>query len=129
MRDRAGKGRFLPRGVQMTRTTKIWLLCGAAMMGALCINTAAHAQSETGASASTDVITVTARRREENLQDTPVSVTAFTGDMLEEAQIFNNATDEVYPIAGNSSLGTGSGYAEIAYDRGRTWYIGLETDL
>ena len=41
----------------------------------------------------------------------------------------NNATDEVYPIAGNSSLGTGSGYAEIAYDRGRTWYIGLETDF
>lgn len=31
----------------------------------------------------------------------------------------NNLTDEVYPIAGNSSLTTGSGYAEVAYDRGR----------
>jgi len=30
-----------------------------------------------------------------------------------------NVTDEVYPIAGNSSLTTGSGYAEIAYNRGR----------
>ncbi|MFT5775475.1 TonB-dependent receptor [Hyphomonas sp.] len=40
-----------------------------------------------------------------------------------------NATDEIYPIAGNSSLGTGSGYAEIAYDRGRQWFIGLEADF
>ncbi|MGI9229036.1 MAG: TonB-dependent receptor plug domain-containing protein, partial [Gammaproteobacteria bacterium] len=32
-------------------------------------------------------ITVTARKREESLQDTPISVTAFTGDMLEQQQI------------------------------------------
>ena len=31
----------------------------------------------------------------------------------------NNATDELYPVAGNSSLTTGSGYAEIAYARPR----------
>lgn len=99
MRDRAGKAGFLSRGVKMTRTTKSWLLGGAAMMGALCINTAAHAQSEPGASASTDVITVTARRREENLQDAPVSVTAFTGDMLEEAQIFS--TDDIDQVTPN----------------------------
>ncbi|HZF15061.1 MAG TPA: TonB-dependent receptor, partial [Steroidobacteraceae bacterium] len=36
----------------------------------------------------------------------------------------NNATDETYPIAGNSSLTTGSGYAEIAYSRPRE-YFGL----
>ncbi|MGH8315352.1 MAG: TonB-dependent receptor, partial [Steroidobacterales bacterium] len=36
----------------------------------------------------------------------------------------NNATDETYPIAGNSSLTTGSGYAEIAYARPRE-YFGL----
>jgi len=36
----------------------------------------------------------------------------------------NNATDKVYPIAGNSSLTTGSGYAEIAYARPRE-YFGL----
>jgi iron complex outermembrane receptor protein len=34
----------------------------------------------------------------------------------------NNATDETYPIAGNSSLTTGSGYAEIAYARPREWF-------
>lgn len=38
----------------------------------------------------------------------------------------NNATDETYPIAGNSSLTTGSGYAEIAYARPRE-YFGLFT--
>jgi len=38
----------------------------------------------------------------------------------------NNATDKVYPVAGNSSLTTGSGYAEIAYARPRE-YFGLFT--
>ena len=28
-------------------------------------------------------------------------------------------TDKVYPVAGNSSLSTAAGYAEIAYNRGR----------
>jgi len=41
----------------------------------------------------------------------------------------NNATDEVYPIAGNSSLGTSSGYAEIAYNRGRQWFISLQRSM
>jgi iron complex outermembrane receptor protein len=31
----------------------------------------------------------------------------------------NNATDKLYAVAGNSSLSTGSGYAEIAYARPR----------
>lgn len=31
----------------------------------------------------------------------------------------NNATDEVYKVSGNSSLGSGSGYAEAAYARPR----------
>jgi iron complex outermembrane receptor protein len=41
----------------------------------------------------------------------------------------NNATDEVYPIAGNSSLTTGSGYAEIAYSRPREWFATLQWDF
>jgi iron complex outermembrane receptor protein len=36
-------------------------------------------------------IVVTARRREENLQDTPVSVVAFTGEALAERQVVNVA--------------------------------------
>ena len=34
-----------------------------------------------------------------------------------------NATDEIYPTGGNSSLTTGSGYAEIAYARPREYFI------
>ncbi len=37
-----------------------------------------------------------------------------------------NLTDELYPIGGNSSLGTGSGYAEIAYARQRQWFLTLD---
>ena len=41
----------------------------------------------------------------------------------------NNATDETYPIAGNSSLTTGSGYAEIAYSRPREYFATIEFDF
>ncbi len=41
----------------------------------------------------------------------------------------NNATDELYPVAGNSSLTTGSGYAEIAYARPREWFAALEFEF
>ncbi len=41
----------------------------------------------------------------------------------------NNATDELYPIAGNSSLTTGSGYAEIAYARPREWFATIQFDF
>jgi iron complex outermembrane receptor protein len=34
----------------------------------------------------------------------------------------NNAADKIYAIAGNSSLSTGSGYAEIAYARPREYF-------
>ncbi|WCL53435.1 TonB-dependent receptor [Gimibacter soli] len=39
-----------------------------------------------------------------------------------------NLTDELYPVAGNSSLSTATGYAEIIYARKRTWFLsaGLE---
>ncbi|MGH8176026.1 MAG: TonB-dependent receptor [Steroidobacter sp.] len=41
----------------------------------------------------------------------------------------NNATDELYPVAGNSSLTTGSGYAEIAYARPREYFAQLQYDF
>jgi iron complex outermembrane receptor protein len=34
----------------------------------------------------------------------------------------NNAADKIYRIAGNSSLTTGSGYAEVAYARPREYF-------
>jgi iron complex outermembrane receptor protein len=41
----------------------------------------------------------------------------------------NNATDKLYPVAGNSSLTTGSGYAEIAYARPREWFALINVDF
>jgi len=41
----------------------------------------------------------------------------------------NNLTDEEYPIAGNSSLTTGSGYAEIAYSRPMEWFASLKYEF
>lgn len=41
----------------------------------------------------------------------------------------NNATDELYAIAGNSSLTTGSGYAEIAYARPREYFAQINFDF
>jgi iron complex outermembrane recepter protein len=41
----------------------------------------------------------------------------------------NNATDEIYPVAGNSSLTTGSGYAEIAYARPREYFAQVQYDF
>jgi iron complex outermembrane recepter protein len=41
----------------------------------------------------------------------------------------NNITDELYPVAGNSSLTTGSGYAEIAYARPRQWFANFQYDF
>jgi iron complex outermembrane receptor protein len=38
----------------------------------------------------------------------------------------NNLTDEVYAIGGNSSLTTGSGYAEIGYARPREYFVNLQ---
>jgi iron complex outermembrane receptor protein len=40
-----------------------------------------------------------------------------------------NATDELYSSGGNSSLTTGSGYAEIAYARPREYYLMFEYDF
>jgi iron complex outermembrane receptor protein len=41
----------------------------------------------------------------------------------------NNATDELYPVAGNSSFTTGSGYAEIGYARPREYFASFSYDF
>jgi iron complex outermembrane receptor protein len=57
--------------------------------------------SQSGALAE---ITVTARRVRENLQDTPVAVTAISGDALEQRQIFQ--TDKLTQVVPNLQFGT-----------------------
>jgi iron complex outermembrane recepter protein len=41
----------------------------------------------------------------------------------------NSAADELSAVAGNSSLSTGSGYAEIAYARPREYFGTLAYDF
>ena len=57
-----------------------------------------------------DVITVTARRREESLHDVPLSVTAFTGDQLEKSGAIDiTALNETTPnVTFEVSRGTNS---------------------
>jgi iron complex outermembrane receptor protein len=41
----------------------------------------------------------------------------------------NNLTDELYPLAGTSSVTTASGYAEIVYARPRTLALSVTRDF
>jgi iron complex outermembrane receptor protein len=41
----------------------------------------------------------------------------------------NNAADKLYRVAGNSSLSTGSGYAEVAYARPREYFATINFDF
>jgi iron complex outermembrane receptor protein len=41
----------------------------------------------------------------------------------------NNLTDELYPVAGNSSFGTSAGYAEIIYARKANYYLTASFDF
>jgi iron complex outermembrane recepter protein len=66
-----------------------------------------------------DVLTVNASVVISRGDDSPWSLTVGV----------NNATDEEYPIAGNSSLTTGSGYAEIAYSRPQEWFASLKYEF
>lgn len=58
--------------------------------------------AEAERSSGVNVIVVTARKRSENLQDTPIAITALTGEMLEERQISNVA--EVGQFAPNVNI-------------------------
>ena len=54
-------------------------------------------------------ITVTARRREESLQDTPISITAFTGDGLQMRQI--DRLSGIGPFTPNMQFDTGATFS------------------
>jgi iron complex outermembrane receptor protein len=101
-----------------------WSQCTAALAIALAASPAVAQQAEpqpgpaeqdsaTSSGAELETIVVTARRREENLQTTPVTVTAMTEAMLEEREITTVADvgrftpnvqfDATTPISGSSN--------------------------
>jgi len=77
------------------------LSCGALGIGALAaaVPLGVAAQSESAGAGTLEQIIVTARRVEENLQDTPIAVTVLSGDELTDRQIFN--TTELTQIVPN----------------------------
>jgi iron complex outermembrane recepter protein len=95
---------------------------------ALALPTAALAQTAPADEASadeSDVITVTARRESENLQDVPVSIQVVTGDAIQKAAI-TDATElsKVAPGLNISNVTTNEPKIEL---RGVTWRPGSGT--
>ena len=71
--------------------------------------------------AGLDVIVVTARKREENAQETPIAITAMSGDMIENRQIANVAQVASYaPNVNIQPVGniSGSSASLTAFIRG-----------
>lgn len=65
----------------------------------------AAAQAEDGAAVRLDEITVTARKRKESIQETPISITAFTGADLEKRSLSD--LSEVDAFAPNVDISSG----------------------
>ncbi len=89
-------------------SSTITIVAGIAAIGLS--GTSAHAQ-EAGSMGSSvlEEIVVTARRREERLQDTPISITAFTGASLDQRQI--NRLSEIGPSTPNLMFDTGATFS------------------
>src|SRR3954470_16501676 len=115
-----------------------WMLPGLAILATV---EPARAQSSAIADSGGGLerIVVTARRREERLEDTPIAVSAFTADSLERQQIFNtedlgHVTPSLQfhsyaPLSGNNSAaqvfirGIGQTDASPSVDPGVGLYI------
>jgi iron complex outermembrane receptor protein len=69
--------------VQINRKNGSARTLGLALAGMLLITSTAWAQV-------LEEIVVTAQKRAEGLQDTPVAVTAFSGEQLEQAGVFDS---------------------------------------
>lgn len=95
-------------------------LCSATMLAVLPSGNAIAQQSQPEG-AQLEEIVVTARKREESLQDTPISITAFTGEALERLHI-----DSLDAVAGSTpnlvfdtgTIFSGSNAAAAVYIRG-----------
>lgn len=72
---------------RMSKKSSFLVTVSALAASAFLPQSASAQEGGEAASPNVDTITVTARRREENLQDTPVSIAAFTKESLERRQI------------------------------------------
>lgn len=91
--------------------SRVSVIALQALVGASMLSAPAFAQNaQPQASESSDEIVVTARRRAENLQDTPIAVTAITAAALEERGLASTTDlDQVAPNLQFTSYGTLTG--------------------
>ena len=93
-----------------------WLLVAGAALALLMPPCPAWAQTE---AAALEEIVVTARKREESLQETPISVTAFSADALQQANMIDLRDIGKYtPGMSFTSYGMGSSEAGAMFLRG-----------
>lgn len=105
--------------------TYLKLLCGAATIAMALGAASAHAADEKAAAADAKVATevetliVTAERRAESVQETPVSVTAVGADELQKAYVHNLADlTRVAPNFTVEGVGATSRSSAVVYSRG-----------
>src|SRR5690554_1041043 len=79
-----GRYRNMPKGQwrKKMRKASLWKLAGSSLL-ALCAAAPALAQTQ----ASLEEIIVTAQRREQSLQDVSISITAFSGEELQQLRV------------------------------------------
>lgn len=100
---------------------QIGLNLGAAAVAALSVvaPTAAHGQETRERASATDEIVVTARKREESLQDVPISITALSQEALANQSV-NELIDLQRQIPGiQISVGSASPLAAVVTIRGQ----------
>ena len=94
--------------------TAAWRYASAALFGA---GVATSVQAQQGQAQGLEEIIVTARKVQENMQDTPIAITALTGSALEDRQIFNtDMLDQVVPnlqFANNAPLDGNNSSSQI----------------
>ena len=85
----------------MRKVTGVLAGAGALLSGALLLP-AQQAVGQTAAEALLEEVVVTARRREESLEDLPLSVVAISADAMQAQGIYT--TDQIGEFAANVSL-------------------------
>jgi len=102
-------------------------LLGTLLIGVVFLSTAAHAQSVTGASSTSgkdagqgsdasaggvEEVVVTARKREERVQDVPISLAILTSEALEKSGV-TNLEDLGHEVPGLTVVSGGPGQNQI----------------
>lgn len=95
-------------GITMHRTSKSFFAAITSLFVGTGINSAAAADSDAVQKQSLfEEVTVTAQRREENIQSVPVSVTAFSAENLEQLSVTD--PQQMSDFVPNFSIGTTTG--------------------